>query len=114
VKHGSLVLITPDGKITAHPGPFILEQVQAWVGGYVELVRLSYAGRVREAYVNEEGKLDALPLNQAATDMLVPPLRGHDVLVGTVVVWVPDRDPHEFVDPHAGTQQQALDRLAGA
>jgi hypothetical protein len=89
-KAGIMILIAPDGSISAeHHGSFVLELAQKWVGGYVELVRLRYEGRVREAYVNEEGKLNGLPLNRAATEMMIPPLRGHDVIFGPVVIWVP-------------------------
>lgn len=40
-------------------------------------------------WVNEEGKLHGMPLNDVATEMWLltsPSMRGHDYLVGTVVI----------------------------
>lgn len=40
-------------------------------------------------FINEEGKLQGLPINRLATEMwhiTTPMMRGHDVLVGTVVI----------------------------
>lgn len=56
---------------------FKLAEVQGYVGGYVEMVRLSN----REIMlVNEEGRLHGLPLNRIATDMV------GGIIVGDVVV----------------------------
>jgi len=55
-----------------------LEELQAAVGGYIEMVR-TINGYM---YCNEEGKLLGLPMNLAATNMLL----FDDVVVGDVVV----------------------------
>lgn len=44
-----------------------LDQLQGFVGGFIELVYVRYEGEEREAYINEEGKLDGLPVNGLAT-----------------------------------------------
>lgn len=47
-----------------------LEQLQGWVGGLIQRVRVRYAGKVRDMWVNEEGFLLRLPYNHSATGML--------------------------------------------
>ena len=56
---------------------FSLDELQGIVGGFIEIVHLA-DGRVM--VVNEEGKLDGLPVNQKASD-LYPDLIVGDVLV---------------------------------
>lgn len=70
-------VIEADGTITRHEGPVTLEQAQAWVGGYVEMVKL---GPLVQMIVNEEGQLEQLPLNPMASMFA-----GMEI-VGTVVV----------------------------
>ena len=57
------------------------------VGGYIE--HLSTPGGKVDFWMNENGKLDRMPVNALATDvlyMLHPAFRGHDILVGPVVL----------------------------
>lgn len=61
-----------------------LEALQAAVGGLIEGIRVRYEGRVRRAYVNEEGLLDGLPLNPKATVMARE--FGYGSIVGPVAV----------------------------
>lgn len=56
---------------------FSLTELQAVVGGFIEVVHLS-DGRLM--VVNEEGKLDGLPINEKASE-LYPDLIVGDVLV---------------------------------
>ena len=58
-----------------------LEQLREWVGGHIELIWVEYKGRECMAIINEEGKLDDLPLNIEATNMYHEwlALRGFDV-----------------------------------
>jgi hypothetical protein len=72
-----------------------LEELQALVGGSIEIVPLwdEFAGEEALAICNEEGKIKNLPVNHAATTLWYSHLgkrvqgRGHDdVLVGDVVV----------------------------
>jgi hypothetical protein len=72
-----------------------LEQLQAEVGGYIELI----GGDGWSAYLNEEGKIHGLPPNQPA-DALARTLGFEflpgDALVGTVLFCgPPDSDGHD-------------------
>lgn len=61
-----------------------LHALQRLVDGYIEAV----GGPDWVVYVNEEGKLDGLPVNARATavvETLLPGFSAHDVLVGTAV-----------------------------
>lgn len=95
MKSGTLVVIKPDGTRTEArfsgrdaPG---LDALQAAVGGYIERVRVRFQGRVRDAYINEEGALNGLPNNKHATALLANPvLTVTGYLQGNLAVWVPD------------------------
>jgi hypothetical protein len=75
-------LIKSSGEITPiapkNGKSFDLQELQGYVGGYIELVRLS-DGKVM--VVNEEGKLHGLPVNQMASAIYL-----RDSIVGDVVV----------------------------
>lgn len=75
-------LIQPDGTVTEvkpkNGKEFTLEELQAHVGGYIEMLDV---GDGRKLIVDEEGKLKRLAPNYAATM-----LYRRDVLVGTVLV----------------------------
>jgi hypothetical protein len=93
---GTLHIVSPDGvthqqRVETSKGPS-LDVLQAAVGGYIERVSVRYEGKVRDAYINEEGKLKGLNYNRDATRMwhAVPVTNRADVLVGPVAVWVPD------------------------
>ena len=61
---------------------FSLEELKEFVGGYIEIVRLS---KSQIMVVNEEGKLNDLAPNPCAT--LLVQIAGHrDVIVGNVLV----------------------------
>lgn len=61
---------------------FSLEELRRFVGGHIEMVRLS---KSQVMVVNEEGKVNDLPENQYAT-MLVNIAGIRDVIVGNVLV----------------------------
>lgn len=61
---------------------FQLEELQAIVGGYIECLNLN-DGRL--LVCNEEGKLEGLPLNDAATD-IVRANGYNDWIVGDVLI----------------------------
>jgi hypothetical protein len=44
-----------------------LDELQKFVGGYIEHVAIVHNGKRGHLYVNETGALDALPLNEKAT-----------------------------------------------
>lgn len=96
MKSGKLVIIPPSGVrsdqvLTDKPE---LHQLQAAVGGYIERVRVRVDGRVRDGFVNEDGIAEGLPVNRPAMDLLAPPFdKRVNVLLGNLVVWVPDPKP---------------------
>lgn len=61
---------------------FSLEELQTIVGGHIEIVQL---GDERIMVVNEEGKLNRLPVNVKAT-FIVNGLGYKDTIVGNVLV----------------------------
>lgn len=61
---------------------FSLEELRRFVGGHIEIVRLS---KSQVMVVNDEGKVNDLPENQYAT-MLVNIAGIRDVIVGNVLV----------------------------
>lgn len=77
-------LIKADGTIVDYPPAgktYTLEEMQKAVGGYIEIV---HAGRSQTLIVlNEEGKLQGLPVNNKATELYGNP---NDVVVGDVLV----------------------------
>lgn len=77
---------TPYGK----PGGPTLKDLQSYVGGYIEIVPYfhDYQGNRVVVFCNEDGKLDGLLYNQAATEAWHqnPKVAGCDVLVGDVAV----------------------------
>ena len=73
--NGTIVVTEPKNEID-----FSLEEMQAIVGGYVEVVNLK-DGRI--IVLNEDGKLKHLPLNVQATQLYNMP---DDFIVGDVLV----------------------------
>jgi Domain of unknown function (DUF3846) len=64
-----------------------LRFMQGIVGGYIE--HLGMPDGKLDVWLNEEGKLEGLPINDVATNLLWqwdPRFRGQDVLVGNVVL----------------------------
>jgi hypothetical protein len=72
-------------QFTETTKPPSLEELQAMVGGYVELVRLP---RVGLGWIHEEGKLEGLPFNSVATDLCrqLGALHPTDFIVGPFVI----------------------------
>lgn len=75
-----MVEVTP-----ANGKRFKLEELQKFVGGYIEPVYLN-DGRIM--WVNEEGRLDGLPFNAIAYDMTrrMTRLDPGNIIVGDVLV----------------------------
>ena len=84
-KNWTIRIIKPDGTEEGWQGDRhpTLEEMQGWVGGYIEHVVVMSGGRKVDALVNEEGKLNGLPVNQKATMMVIYP----DTIVGNMVVF---------------------------
>lgn len=84
-------LIKPDGAtsnvLPADGASFTLKELQAFVGGYIQIIRVGSALYV----LNEEGKLLGLPANVAATHRAHDFLLEGDYLCGAVLIC----EPHE-------------------
>lgn len=100
---GVYIVIAPDGNQRRLKEPKKgrqLDMLQQLVGSpvrkaYVERVRVTFEGRVRDAYVDEDGIMKQLPVNNHATRLLAKPFdRNRQVLWGTMVIWVPDPKPN--------------------
>jgi hypothetical protein len=80
------ILIQPDGtesKVLPTDGrSFTLEEMQAFVGGYIEMLFIGESIYV----INEDGKQLGLPHNPAATCLVLRHLRQYDYLCGPVLV----------------------------
>ena len=63
---------------------FQLDELQKFVGGYIEVVPLDRTGEIM--VLNEEGKLIGLPPNMNATAYLAQNSRFADFIVGDVLV----------------------------
>lgn len=92
---GKLVTIRPDGTssfaIWPKSGTPEWRVLADSVGGYIERVRVHYDGKVRDAYVNEDGISQGLPVNKPATALLAHPFYpDQNTLLGCLVIWVPD------------------------
>lgn len=74
-----------------------LDALQSVVGGNIEAVNLPKLGDRTHLYINEEGKLDGLPVNIPATRLAR--VYGHigdeDVIVGPCIVLGGDEDGDE-------------------
>lgn len=90
-------LIPADGSAPRFVEPaggrsmFTLAELQALVGGYIELVRVPFrvAAGTLVLFCNEDGKRLQLPVNRYATALMRVALQPNDVLVGDVVLCTP-------------------------
>lgn len=64
----------------------LLEELQAAVGGFIEMINVYNKVMI----VNEEGKLEGLPINKKATEFFQMCYRTNDVIVGNAIL--ADRD----------------------
>lgn len=92
---GTIVIIKPGETATAlhesrrwnkagQPDYGVLREVIG--GGWIELIKVKYDGRLRDAFVDEEGLLKKQAPNDAATIMCV----NRHFIVGIMAVWIPD------------------------
>lgn len=89
-------VIYPTGEITIKT-PEGLEEFKELVGGYIQY--LPYPEREDVAcYINEEGKLQNLPLNEQASKIMSPVLFDDDCIVGPMIVIGFDPDTGEEKD----------------
>ena len=81
-------LFDPDGSERevrpANGSDFKLDELQAFVGGYIEIVHpQGRRWRQKLLVINEEGKLQGLPLNARASEIYSAPF---DVIVGPALL----------------------------
>jgi hypothetical protein len=87
--------LSTNRELVFHPGVPKYEDLRKAVDGYIEAVGIVIEKQKVTIYLNEEGKLDRLPPNYAATD-LTNGILGWDVIVGNVVlVGGPDREGND-------------------
>jgi hypothetical protein len=93
---GRLISISPTGIVVEiHTKPkkgessLPYEECRQMVGGFLERVQVRFEGRVRDAYVDEDGISKGLMKNVFATVKLTELWKGN-TLYGPCVVWVPD------------------------
>lgn len=81
------MVITTGGAIKevapANNHDFSLEELQKFVGGYIEIISLSES---QIMVLNEEGKLNNLPYNEEATKLFQKAYKTNDFIVGDVLV----------------------------
>jgi Domain of unknown function (DUF3846) len=73
--------IRPIEVLPANRKKFTLEELQGFVGGYIELL---WTVDNQRMYVNEDGKSMGLEVNRAATDLLAP--KYQDRVVGNALI----------------------------
>jgi hypothetical protein len=80
-------IFKPDGQsvtVRPHGGKkFSLAELQSFVEGHIELVRMKRGNGRGTMYVNEEGKLNGMPQNEAATE--ITDIEG-DIIVGPAII----------------------------
>jgi hypothetical protein len=90
------ILPTHDGldfrAFTPTTTPPTLEELQAFVGGYVEHVELRNVGH---GWLDEDGKMKGLPINQVATNLchLSHAIARDDFIVGPFMLTVGKASP---------------------
>lgn len=84
--NGDIEEVQPsDGKT------FSLEELQKFVGGYIEVIGLLNINYPRQLLVcNENGKLEHLPVNEKATEVWDKHYGASDVIVGDVLITDPE------------------------
>lgn len=64
------IWVSVDGSVRETAERPTLEQMQEWVGGYIERTVVKYEGVQCSMYVNEDGHALGLPPNARATNLL--------------------------------------------
>lgn len=66
---------------------FSLDELKKFVGGYIEIVTVKFDGKDYLMVVNEEGKLNGLPYNEAATELYQTSFWGDcDCILGDALI----------------------------
>lgn len=93
---GILLIIEPQGKKIRYKfdNEPSLTQLQSFVGGYIERVRVKVDGKWRDAFLDEEGMMKGRMVNIEFRKMMVDSYERDDVqmFVGPVAIWLPNEE----------------------
>lgn len=78
------ILITPENEIEVLDEDFDLKTIQSYLGGWIEVVNFGPDNPHFFAYINEQGKLEGLPVNEIVTAFWYN--SGQRILLGDVIV----------------------------
>ena len=81
------VVVTASGEkrfVNPKEKVFSLEELQKIVGGYIEIISLP--NLKKKIVLNEEGKINNLPINHFATTLFRDAYKTNDYIVGTVLI----------------------------
>jgi hypothetical protein len=78
------LLVTPENEIQVLDKEFDLKTIQSYIGGWIEVVNFGPDNPHFFAYIDEEGKLKGLPVNETVTDFWYN--SGQRVMLGDVIV----------------------------
>lgn len=91
---GRLIRFPPVGAVTEIPVTSKtpgFEQLHAALGGYLERIRVRWEGKIRDAYVDEDGIMKGLPINYKIHGFLDGVFKNYPAhIYGDVLIWVPD------------------------
>ena len=91
---GQLKIIYPGGhtstQIWAGKSQPPLKMLQDAVEGYIERVKVRFEGRVRDAYVNEDGISKGFQVNPQACRLVSGTIFEGSTIVGPLAIWIPD------------------------
>ena len=90
--------------ITVEEGQDELALLQKTVGGYIEAVTVTEDGHT--LYLNDEGKMNGLPVNETATRMTRGILSPYDLIMGDTVLVGPVDDEGESTTVDIDTIEQ--------
>lgn len=94
---GTFVRISTFGTIlrerTEKMGSAPYAPLRDLVGGYMERIQVKWEGRLRQAYVDEDGISKGLARNPHADSLLTPLWQGAQIY-GPLVIWIPDSRPY--------------------
>jgi hypothetical protein len=65
---------------------FTLEELQRFVGGYIQHLWIPGNADKLVIFVNEDGKREQLPINHTATAIMISVLLPDDVIVGDAII----------------------------
>lgn len=80
------VKISTNGEVEKTEMEPSLENLQKSVGGYIQVLYIEVNGEPANLYINEEGKLENLPVNQVASELCKGFISPNDCIVGDAIL----------------------------